>query len=75
MNHDITHCNGEGCPCRETCRRYHAHLDLTAPARINEPHRGCPSYIDPKNCIDNRLSMYWKETNVDNGYEITKNSI
>lgn len=27
MNHDMTHCDGEGCMLRESCRRYHAHLE------------------------------------------------
>jgi hypothetical protein len=26
-SHDITHCNRETCPSKDTCRRYQAHLD------------------------------------------------
>jgi hypothetical protein len=28
MNHDITHCSGEGCPKRRKCYRYHAYLEV-----------------------------------------------
>ena len=61
MNHDITHCNGEGCPVSKTCLRYKAHIDLMRPANINEPFRGWPSYISAKRCIENNLNLYWKE--------------
>lgn len=27
MNHDIAHCTGLGCPLRNTCYRYKAHLE------------------------------------------------
>jgi hypothetical protein len=61
MNHDITHCNGEGCPVCGTCHRYQAHLDLLRPARVNEPFTGWPSYTSAKHCIENNLNLYWKE--------------
>lgn len=28
MNHDITHCSGEGCPKRRKCYRYHAYKEM-----------------------------------------------
>ena len=28
MNHDITHCRGIGCPIKEECFRYEAHLEV-----------------------------------------------
>jgi hypothetical protein len=28
MNHDITHCSGEGCPKKKRCYRYHAYLEM-----------------------------------------------
>lgn len=28
MIHDIAHCQGNGCPIRETCFRYQAHLEV-----------------------------------------------
>lgn len=30
MSHDITHCAGNGCPIKNTCFRFEAHLDLQA---------------------------------------------
>jgi len=30
IDHDITHCKGDGCPLRESCFRYLMHLDLQA---------------------------------------------
>jgi hypothetical protein len=28
MNHDITHCSGEGCPKKKRCYRYHAYEEM-----------------------------------------------
>lgn len=28
MNHDITHCKGIGCPVKDDCFRYKAHLEV-----------------------------------------------
>lgn len=28
MNHDITHCKGEGCPIKDDCFRYKAHMEI-----------------------------------------------
>lgn len=28
MCHDITHCKGIGCPIRDNCYRYQAHLEV-----------------------------------------------
>lgn len=28
MNHDITHCSGEGCPKRHKCYRYRAYVEM-----------------------------------------------
>lgn len=28
MNHDITHCSGEGCPKRYKCYRYRAYVEM-----------------------------------------------
>ena len=28
MNHDITHCSGEGCPKRRKCYRYRAYKEM-----------------------------------------------
>lgn len=54
MNHDITHCAGEGCTRRGTCHRYMAHLDNGAP-------RVPRSYITWQGCVNNGHNMYWPE--------------
>ena len=28
MNHDITHCSGEGCPMRDICYRHRAYKEM-----------------------------------------------
>lgn len=62
MNHDITHCNGDGCPAKETCHRYKAYLDLLSKlSRVNETFGVCLSHISSADCIDNNFNMYWKE--------------
>jgi hypothetical protein len=61
MNHDIRHCNGENCPVRKTCHRYMAHVDLTEPAKVNEPISGFQSYFNASTCISEDLKMYWGE--------------
>lgn len=33
MNHDITHCSGEGCPKRHKCYRFHAYEEYTIEPR------------------------------------------
>ena len=42
MNHDITHCSGEGCPRRHKCYRYHAYEEYTIEPRqvfIEPPYK------------------------------------
>ena len=53
MNHDITHCAGEGCTRRGKCHRYMAHLD-----RNGGMFR---SYTYWRNCADNGYKMYWPD--------------
>lgn len=28
MTHDITHCQGNGCPIKDSCIRYQAHVEV-----------------------------------------------
>ena len=42
MNHDITHCSGEGCPKRHKCYRFHAYEEYTIEPRqifIEPPYK------------------------------------
>lgn len=61
MNHDINHCKGDGCLCKETCLCYKAHLDLFKPVNINEPFWNWVSYTDVNVCIENNYFLYMKE--------------
>lgn len=51
MNHDITHCSGEGCPKRRKCYRYHAYEEYTIDPRqvfIEPPYKEgeCKFFIE-----------------------------
>lgn len=62
MNHDITHCAGEGCTRRGKCHRYFAHLDLCdiRPVDLDsKPHSR--SYTTWQACVDNGHNLYWPE--------------
>ena len=65
MNHDITHCNGDSCPVRETCHRYNAYLDLQKPTNFNEVFREHVPYHSASECINNGLNMYLEENHKD----------
>lgn len=53
MNHDITHCNRNRCPRKDTCHRYKAFLDVK-----KGHYKGLISIYmgDHENC-----GLYWKE--------------
>ena len=60
MNHDMTHCKGDGCMLRESCLRYQAHLDvLIHPDTVADR---LLSYHDEQECIGNGYALRW-ETN------------
>lgn len=51
MNHDITHCSGEGCYKRDTCHRYKAFKELD----------GYALFCHPCECIDRNYNLYWED--------------
>lgn len=51
MNHDITHCSGEGCQKRDTCHRYKAFTELD----------GYALFCHPCECIERNYQLYWEE--------------
>lgn len=60
MTHDITHCNYDKCPSKDTCYRYQMHLDavkrkLTFLTYIK--HDKTTKFTDGK------CSLYWKLEN------------
>lgn len=58
MNHDITHCKGEGCMLRESCMRYQAHLEYHAHPELVAAV-GVP-YCDESKCLLTGQKLYWK---------------
>lgn len=58
MNHDLTHCHGEGCMLRESCLRYHAHLDAQAHPDVAADH--LLAYHDEQECIGRGYALLWK---------------
>lgn len=55
MTHDITHCKGTGCPIKEDCKRYKAHLCRPQNGELYlsyttemYDHGCCPMYIKDK---------------------------
>ncbi len=58
MNHDITHCKGEGCMLRESCMRYQAHLEYHAHPEMVAAI-GVP-YCDENECLMTGQKLYWE---------------
>ena len=56
MMHDITHCNYDKCPSKDTCYRYQAHLEAVQKKLtyltyvINDEHT---------KLIDGKCQIYW----------------
>ena len=51
MRHDILHCDGEGCPLKQTCERYLAYLEVRDTPNVpmlKKPDRdyGCEYYTE-----------------------------
>ena len=58
MNHDISHCKGDGCMLRESCMHYQAHLDYHAhPAMVAAI---AVPYIDESECQLHGNQLYWQ---------------
>lgn len=56
-SHDITHCNRETCPSKDTCRRYQAHLDAV------EKKLDWLTYLvndESSKLIDGKCQIYWE---------------
>lgn len=56
MNHDITHCSGEGCSKRDTCHRYKAYLDI-----LNVKDQTLFSMILAQKCVEDEYNLYWED--------------
>jgi len=62
MNHDITHCRGNKCEIKHTCRRFIAHQELIKPefkGMIYVP------YIEPEyNILNNKCINYYRHEKI-----------
>ena len=56
MNHDVTHCQGDNCPKKETCYRYKAYLDIP-----NVKDQTLFSMILAQGCVENNYNLYWED--------------
>ena len=65
MNHDITHCTGvKGDAVCEVCYRKVAHEDLLRLVQRGELKSGeMLSYLNAEECVKDRHSMLWVNTN------------
>lgn len=57
MNHDIAHCDGSRCKCRNTCYRYKAHIDLMQQDTATRIAKG--NYIASVTCTERNYDCYW----------------
>lgn len=58
MNHDMTHCKGEGCMLRESCMRYQAHLDAKEhPEAVADI---LLAYNQEDECLTTGNALYWQ---------------
>lgn len=58
MNHEISHCKGDGCMKRESCMHYQAHLEYQADVRLKASV--AVGYNDESECLPNDYHLYWK---------------
>lgn len=58
MNHNISHCRGEGCMLRDTCMHYQAHLEYQADEHLKASI--AVPYNDESECLLAGQKLYWK---------------
>ena len=63
MNHDISHCKGDGCMLRESCMHYQAHLEYQSDEKLKATI--AVPYCEESECLQHDYQLYWKTYAID----------